>query len=308
MSYLGLISNQSLLYKFEAALKSAVAEEAGHRVLTDDVALTLSAGSVVASASVAARGEDAGALQKRLNHSSTLSRTVLTRISDIEGLEQVAMGDVSVSHVSAPLRTAEGGGVREDIADDEEATCCAPGSSSTPYSQFLPLAIGVPLLCCAGLVLVPQLRERCGRLVGAAAGSAAGGGGKRTRGLALEEGHQEMLVVSSETPRTVRSSKSTPRSVLSSARSALSGSTVSTARDSACSATSGASQVSATQPIGWFDSAPGYQPVPTKAVEVPTCSRIVDLVTVEPGGLRIQIGTSPPAGVPMVVFPKVAAE
>jgi len=260
VSFLGLISNQTLLYDFEVAVKRALAGVAGDGVVPQDVSVKLSAGSVVADASVfPSDGSSPSALRRRLNESASVQDVVLSRLLAIPGLEFVSLGKVAITQFSAPLLEAD----RQDV------------SGVSPF--FTGVLVLLLVLLLAGPLAIVCMARRIGDEKTH----------KVTRGLTLDGGHSEMLVVLSATPRSIQPS---PRSTLRSS-SAASSEQASSARtfSSMFSKACGYQLV----PMGEFAASPA--PTPEHAGEF-------DLVTVKEGGLCIQpySGLSPP-GMKVVV-------
>mmetsp|Transcript_88707 Transcript_88707/g.231558 ORF Transcript_88707/g.231558 Transcript_88707/m.231558 type:complete len:487 (+) Transcript_88707:51-1511(+) len=262
VSYLGLISNLSLLYRFEAALKSALAEAASNETYDGDVGLKLYAGSVVASATIAARHRDhASEIQTRLNSSTTLDDIVLARLNSIAGLDSVLLGHIGISEIFAPLL-----------------------SRTSPSPSFFGALMASPWFL-ASLALTLALLSGLGFFAYAHRSRKPG----KTRGVELEGEHEGMLLVSDETPRTVRSSSTacTPRSEPSAA-------------ETPDGSEMGQAQQERRGLLSKLTSSLGARGNKYSALS----SNDLDLVTVSNGGIHVQPLRSgaPLVGVPVVYF------
>lgn len=107
VDYAMLVARPVLLAAFKAAVKQAVAAEAGSGVLADHVDLVLSAGSVLVQATVTPPGSvPVNVVLSRLSASTAVAFAVATRLAKLEGISAVATGVISVSPLGAPTMSS----------------------------------------------------------------------------------------------------------------------------------------------------------------------------------------------------------
>lgn len=110
LNYSALSADSSLLLAFREAVKQSVVQEsslAGVDIVTEDVSLLLSPGSVIAEATIALpSGASAPSLQSTLSESTTLQEALAIAVVAVPGISAVVTGDVSVFSVSVEVSQA----------------------------------------------------------------------------------------------------------------------------------------------------------------------------------------------------------
>jgi Ca2+-binding EF-hand superfamily protein len=95
VDYEGLSKNPSMLADFKSSVTKAIAKDAG--VGEADVQLKLSSGSVKVDATITPPvGHDVGGLQKKMAGSSTLTNSVASAASGVQGIDSVCKAPISV--------------------------------------------------------------------------------------------------------------------------------------------------------------------------------------------------------------------
>mmetsp|Transcript_78880 Transcript_78880/g.218208 ORF Transcript_78880/g.218208 Transcript_78880/m.218208 type:complete len:993 (-) Transcript_78880:226-3204(-) len=151
VSYTGLVADAALRTKFEDAIKSTVAAEAGAGILPEHVSVELSAGSVVVDYTVTPpAGVAASGVVSKLS-SAPLAKKTVEAVSAVPQIASVSEGTIAVSDVSSPaVETAE----PDDEKRGEPTKAPANGGLAsaarlwTPR-RLLPLAV-LPLFICNG--------------------------------------------------------------------------------------------------------------------------------------------------------------
>mmetsp|Transcript_11253 Transcript_11253/g.35735 ORF Transcript_11253/g.35735 Transcript_11253/m.35735 type:complete len:479 (+) Transcript_11253:161-1597(+) len=98
LDYSGLMGQRQLCHDFEAGMQEVIASEAGHGIRASHVELTLVAGSVEVKARIfQLPSAVADAARTRLVHSRRLSERLIKTVSNIEGIDSLSTGLITIS-------------------------------------------------------------------------------------------------------------------------------------------------------------------------------------------------------------------
>lgn len=156
-----LSAHSEVLERFKNVLRETVSSESGPGVSPEDVALELWGGSVVACCTIAQpQGVSATSIEARLRSSTTLCRAVADGVAQVEGIDQVSVGPLSVIvHNVRPEARASASTVSPSVVDHRGNPTPPPERQASAGLQE-PAAVGR----IAGFLaaLTPRRRNRFG--------------------------------------------------------------------------------------------------------------------------------------------------
>lgn len=145
VSYAQLVQDDAMKVAFIAAIRKAIASNAGAQVMPSHIALEMSAGSVVVKATIdtVAAGVDHDTLKTFLASArSAVETDVLTGIEKVAGIASIATGTIQVASEAPTVA----------VATSTAPTSTAPTEMSGSISSF-----GFSLYCSSGLSLAISL-------------------------------------------------------------------------------------------------------------------------------------------------------